>query len=121
MLLALLLAAQEPPFPERAPGLIEDCLEAAVVQDNVRHDDEDGPRIKYMCTGDPARQLWAFLEQAKLPVWEQDTPAEGRWATRNFPLGGCFRRVRNADGTPATDGLSCSVWVPRPTAAAPPR
>jgi hypothetical protein len=120
VLLAMLLAAQEPAFPERVPGLIEACLKAAVAEDEVRNDDADGPRIKYICTGAPARQLWAFLEQAKLEAWEQDTPAEGRWATREFPLGACFRRVRMPDGTAATDGLSCSVWVPRPAAEAPP-
>lgn len=111
-LLALFLtaAAADPPFPERVPGLIEACLTRAVTTGMVSEEPE---KHKYICNGAPAQALWDWLEAAKLPSWEQDVP-EGRWLSRQFPLGGCFKRVRGADGAAPAPGLSCTVWIPRP-------
>lgn len=101
-------------FPERVPGLMEACLTDAVADADVTDTDDSH---KYICSGDSAAQLWAFLERANLRSFEQETP-EGRWLGREFPLGGCFKRVRMPDGTPASAGLSCTIWVPRPVAGA---
>ena len=107
-------AAQDRPFAERSLGLVEDCLEAAVADaDDMVSETDDSH--KYMCIGEPAERLWAFLGTAGGSKWVQQTEEEGTWDSRGFPLGGCFRRIRNDDGTPATDGLSCSIWIPRPS------
>jgi hypothetical protein len=108
--IALLVAEQDAAaFPEQVPGLMEACLTAAVASGDVT-DTEDSH--KYICAGDTATRLWTYLERAKIRSYEQDTP-EGRWLSREFPLGGCFKRIRLADGTPASGGLSCTIWVPR--------
>jgi len=108
---ALLLADRDRAiFPEQLPGLMEACLETAVAAGDVT-DTEDSH--KYICAGDTAARLWEFLERAKVSSYEQDVP-EGRWLSRDFPLGGCFKRIRLPNGEPATDGLSCTIWVPRP-------
>lgn len=113
--LIALMALAEPlpaPFPERTPGLIEACLADAVERRQV---DVTPDSHKYICTGKIAEQLWAFLEDARIAPFEQDVGSEGHWLGREFPLGGCFKRLRMADGTPATAGLSCTIWIPRIT------
>jgi hypothetical protein len=50
---------------------------------------------------------------AKIDSYEQDAGKDGRWLSRDFPLGACFKRVRMADGTGASTGLSCTIWIPR--------
>ena len=102
-------------FPEQVPGLIEACLASAVAADAVT-DTEDSH--KYICGGDTAARLWAFLERAKRRTYEQDTPDEGRWLTREFPLGACFKQIRRPDGVTGGNGLSCTIWVPRPIVGA---
>jgi len=110
--IALLAADQDTTaFPEQMPGLMEACLTAATASGDVT-DTEDSH--KYICAGDAAARLWTFLERAKIRSYEQETP-EGRWLSREFPLGGCFKRVRLPDGRPADSGLSCTIWVPRVT------
>lgn len=111
-LLPVLLGAApiaDEPLAERVPGMIEACLHAAVAADQVS---ETADSHKYMCTGRPARRLWDYLEAAGLPSWEQEV-TEGRWLSRAFPLGGCFKELRGPDGAPSAGGLSCSIWVPR--------
>jgi hypothetical protein len=112
LLIAAMALAQPAPvaFPERSPGLIAACLADAVAQGQVS--DVDDSR-RYLCVGEAAQRLWTFLEQANVSSYVQDTGEEGHWLSRDFPLGGCFKRTRMADGTPATTGLSCSIWVPR--------
>lgn len=113
LLLIASMALAEPQaasFPERTPGLIEACLAYAV---EVRDVDVTEDSHKYICAGQSAEQLWAFLEDAKIESYEQDADTEGHWLTREFPLGACFKRTRLADGTPATTGLSCTIWIPR--------
>ncbi len=105
----LLVVKDDPVFPEKVPGMIEACLMDAVGAGDVT-DTKDSH--KYICAGDAAAGLWAFLEKAKIPPYEQDTP-EGRWLGREFPLGACFKRTRMPDGTAASEGLSCTIWVPR--------
>ena len=96
---ALLLADSDtPPFPEQVPGLMEACVTAAVAAGDVSDTDDSH---KYICAGDTAARFWTFLEGAKIRSYEQDTP-EGRWLSREFPLGGCFKRLRMPDGTPAS-------------------
>lgn len=115
LLLIASMAAADPPsaaFPERTPALIEACIENAIETGEVSETEESH---KYMCTGEAARRFWAFLEKAKVRAWEQDTGKEGVWLSRDFPLGGCFKRLRLADGARDTAGLSCSVWIPRPS------
>lgn len=108
--IALLAADQDATaFPEQIPALMEACLTDAVASGEVT-DTEDSH--KYICADDAAARLWAFLERAKIHSYEQETP-EGRWLSREFPLGGCFKRVRFPDGKPANSGLSCTIWVPR--------
>lgn len=107
--LALLAGAAEP-FPEQVSGMIEACLETAIANGKVS---ETKDSHKYICGGEPASRLWDYLEQAKVESWEQDADG-GRWLSRDFPLGACFKRIRNADGSAATAGLSCTVWIPRP-------
>ena len=112
LLTALISLAEAGPaaFPERVPGMIEACLLEAVETGEVSDTDDSH---KYLCSGEAAEQLWSFLENARLESHEQDVP-EGRWLGRDFPLGGCFKRVRMPDGSTATTGLSCSIWIPRP-------
>ncbi|WP_300973178.1 hypothetical protein [Sphingomonas sp. LHG3406-1] len=57
--LANLEPAQQQAFPERMPALIEACLEQAVEGEQAAT--EKGEH-KYICTGQPARDLWSFLE-----------------------------------------------------------
>ena len=113
LLIASLFLAEPTPaaFPERTPGLIEACLANAVEEGQVSDTDDSH---KYMCTGEAAERFWAFLEKAKVESYEQDVGEEGHWLSRDFPLGGCFKRIRMADGSRATAGLSCTVWIPRP-------
>lgn len=114
LLLIAAAAAAEPSFPEQMPGMIERCIQSAIEEQETA---EEERAHKYMCTGEAASRLWSWLEQAKLPSWEQDTSREGRWLSRGFPLGACFRRIRDAEGRVSETGLSCSIWIPR---AAPP-
>lgn len=108
--IALLIASHDAaPFPEQMPGLMAACLNAAVAAGDVT-DTEDSH--KYICAGDTAARLWAFLERSEIDPYEQDTP-QGRWLSREFPLGGCFKRVRLPNGERASEGLSCTIWVPR--------
>jgi hypothetical protein len=107
--LALLAAAADKPFPEQVPVLMEACLSEAIDAGQVRDTEESH---KYICAGGAADKLWAFLERHKVQSYEQDTP-EGKWLSREFPLGGCFKRVRMPDGGPLVEGLSCTIWVPR--------
>ena len=100
-----------PDFPEQVPGLMEACLADAVATNSVTETDDSH---KYICAGDTAERLWAFLERAKIKSYEQDTPDEGRWLGRDFPLGACFKQIRRPDGTAGGKGLSCTIWVPRP-------
>jgi len=113
LLIASMALAPSAPrgFPERTPGLIETCLADAVETGEVSETDDSH---KYMCAGEAAERFWAFLAEANVPSWVQDVGEEGHWLSRSFPLGGCFKRIRMADGSPATTGLSCSVWIPRP-------
>ncbi|HYI38808.1 MAG TPA: hypothetical protein VE053_00650 [Allosphingosinicella sp.] len=98
-------------FPERTPGLIEACLLDAIKTGDVSDTDDSH---KYICSGETAQQLWAFLKKARIGDDELDVGAEGHWSGRYFPLGGCFKRIRLADGSPAKTGLSCTIWIPRP-------
>ena len=102
------------PFPEHTPVLIQACLANAVETGEIALTEDSH---KYICDGEAAEQFWSFLEKAKIKSFEQDTGSEGRWLSRLFPLGGCFKRTRMADGTPATSGLSCTVWIPRAAAS----
>lgn len=111
----LLVSADKPAFPEKVPGMIEECLTSAIAAGDVTDTDESH---KYICAGDVAKQLWDFLETERLSSYEQDTP-QGRWLGREFPLGGCFKRVKMPDGQAASGGLSCTIWVPRPVVNAP--
>ena len=108
--LMVLAGPEARPFPERMPGMIGSCLADAVDDEAVSATDDEH---KYICTGQPAEQLWAFLEAAKIESYEQNAGSEGHWLTREFPLGACFKRARTADGAPATSGLSCTIWIPR--------
>ena len=112
ILMASLALAEPAPaaFPERTPGLMEACIANAIEIGQVSDTDDSH---KYICTGEAAERFWSFLEKAKIDTWEQDVP-EGRWLGRAFPLGGCFKRTRMPDGSPATKGLSCTIWIPRP-------
>jgi hypothetical protein len=114
VLLAAAAAGAGPSFPEQVPGLTERCIRSAI---DERETTEEERAHKYMCTGEAAERLWVWLEQAKLPSWEQDTPQEGRWLSREFPLGACFKRIRDAGGRATDTGLSCSIWIPRGGAA----
>jgi hypothetical protein len=109
MLLPLLLATAatsaipaEKPFPEPTPAMIEACLYNAL----------DQKLVSETKSGEPAKALWDHLTALETPSYEQTVP-EGTWLSREFPLGGCFQRVKNPDGSPAKSGLSCSVWIPR--------
>jgi hypothetical protein len=113
ILLVALAAIAEPKaaaFPERTPELIEACLANAVEAREVSVTEDSH---KYICTGEPAEQFWAFLVKSKIDSYEQDTASEGHWLSREFPLGACFKRSRMADGTRASTGLSCTIWIPR--------
>lgn len=100
--------ASDPTFPERTPGMIEACIVDAVAAKTISKERNDH---KYICAGDVAKALWDYLESANLESSEQTTE-NGIWLSRYFPLGGCFKRVRNVDGSPASGGLSCTVWIP---------
>lgn len=102
-------------FPEQVPGLMEACLADAVATNSVTETDDSH---KYICVGDTAARLWAFLERAKVKSYEQDVPDEGRWLSRDFPLGACFKQIRRPNGTAGGKGLSCTIWVPRPVGGA---
>lgn len=110
-ILMLIADPRTPDFPEQVPGLMEACLANAVATDSVTEMDDS---YKYICAGDTAARLWAFLERAKVRSYEQDSPGEGRWLGRDFPLGACFKQIRRPDGTAGGKGLSCTIWVPRP-------
>lgn len=112
-LIASLALADPAPaaFPERTPGLIEACLANALSEGQVSDTDDSH---KYICSGEAAERFWSFLEKKKVEASEQDVGEDGRWLSRYFPLGGCFKRTRLADGSPAKSGLSCTVWIPRP-------
>lgn len=116
--LALALTPEDQPdrnaFPENMPYLMEACLKNAVDRNDVT---TTADSYKYVCTDDSALRLWSFLESVNVSSWEQDVGDEGVWQSRDFPLGGCFKKLRNPDGTAATGGLSCTIWVPRPAAA----
>lgn len=105
-LLATLSA--EPPFPERIPSMIENCIHAALESRTLSK--EDGSH-KYICGGQVAEEFWDYLEKKHVEASDQTTD-NGIWSSRYFPLGGCFKRVRNLDGTSATGGLSCTIWIP---------
>jgi hypothetical protein len=107
-LLFLAVLVADTKFPERTPGMIEACINDAVASDNVTKERND---YKYICGGEVSQQLWLFLENAMVEATEQTTD-NGVWLSRYFPLGGCFKRVRNLDGSTATSGLSCTVWIP---------
>lgn len=107
--IALFAAASDKPFPEQVPVLMEACLGEAIDAGYVTDTDDNH---KYICSGQAADKLWAFLERHKIQSYEQDTP-EGTWLSREFPLGGCFKRVRMPDGGPVVEGLSCTMWIPR--------
>lgn len=112
LIASMALAAPTPAtFPERTPGLIEACLADAIRSGQVSETDDSH---KYMCTGEAAERFWAFLKKARVKPYEQDVGDEGVWLSRDFPLGGCYKRVRVADGSATKMGLSCSIWVPRP-------
>lgn len=118
LILPLALLVADPDrraFPEQVPAMMEECLTAAVAANEVSATTES---YKYICAGEEAGRLWTFLETARLQTFEQDTP-EGRWLGREFPLGGCFKRISYPDGRRASDGLSCTIWVPRPVISAP--
>jgi len=112
LLVASMFLANAAPgdFPEKTPGLIEACLTNAIETGEVSKTEDSH---KYMCSGEAAERFWAFLEEAKIEPYEQDAGKNGHWLSREFPLGGCFKRVRMADGSPLKPGLSCSVWIPR--------
>ena len=113
LIVSMVLADPAPAaFPERTPGLIEACLANAVETGEVSETDDSH---KYMCTGEAAERFWTFLEEVKVEAYEQDVGEDGVWLSRDFPLGGCFKRLRLADGTRTKTGLSCSVWIPRPS------
>lgn len=112
IVLAAAVAAEAPagkPYPEPTMALVEACLADAVADNEVT---ETADSWKYICNGAPARALWDHLEALRIEPWEQ-VVSEGTWQTREFPLGGCFRRVKDPEGKPTDSGLSCSVWVPR--------
>lgn len=109
--LVLTALSAETIFPEQTPGMIESCLYEAVATNSTSTTDD---QYKYICSGQVAQKLWSYLEKEKVHSWEQTTE-NGVWLSREFPLGGCFKRVRNVDGSIAADGLSCTVWIPRPT------
>ena len=118
MLLPILLLASsgggippEIPYPEPMPRLMEACMQYAVENELVSETEESW---KYMCDEESAEAMWNHLSTLEIEPWEQVVP-EGTWLTIGFPLGGCFRQIKDPEGEPATDGLSCSIWVPRPT------
>jgi hypothetical protein len=113
MLLIAAIAFAEPAaseFPERTPQMIEECILDAVEKTQVEDVKESH---KYICSGPPAERFWTFLETAKIASYEQDAGPDGHWLSREFPMGGCFKRLRTAEGAPATKGLSCTIWIPR--------
>jgi hypothetical protein len=112
LFLAATVVAQTPaekPFPEPMIGLVEACLLDAIELKEVSSTKESW---KYICGGEPAEALWQHLESLDVTSWEQ-VVSEGTWLSRSFPLGGCFRRIKDPEGQPTTTGLSCTIWVPR--------
>lgn len=117
ILLAAAAAAQTPaeaPQPEPTLGMVEACLRNAASEQRVSESDEEGEgrSWKYICQGEAAEAMWDLLVRQGVESWEQKVES-GTWLSRDFPMGGCFRRIRNPDGTAATSGLSCSIWIPR--------
>lgn len=114
MFIELVMAATTvttPAFPEKMPALIENCLNGAVIDKDVRKTDDS---YKYICAGEAAQKLWEFLEAAKIETFEQTPKGDvGRWLSRVFPLGGCFKRLSDGDNAPTPEGLSCTIWIPR--------
>ena len=112
LLIASMFLANPAPgdFPERSPGLIEACLTNAIETGEISEKEDSH---KYICTGEAAERFWAFLEEAKIKPYEQDAGEEGHWLSREFPLGGCFKRIGMADGSRLEPSISCSVWIPR--------
>jgi hypothetical protein len=80
---ALVAMAAEPLFPERMPNLMESCVYEAVASEEVS---EDGKDYKYICSGQSAKDIWDYLEAAKIESWEQTTE-NGIWLSRDFPMG----------------------------------
>ncbi|GLR47578.1 hypothetical protein [Sphingomonas astaxanthinifaciens] len=111
VLLAAALAADPAPlpFPEQMPGLIEQCLADAVANGAVTSPKGEH---KYICSGPAAEGLWSFLESRRIVTWEQRPKGEDTWLSREFPLGGCFKRIAMKDGAPLRPGLSCTIWIP---------
>ncbi len=105
---AAVAAAAPVEYPEPTPALIEACLANAAKTKEVSR--VDG-RWKYICAGKPAETLWYHLAALNQPSWEQ-VVEDGTWLSRAFPLGGCFMKVKNRDGSPASAGLSCTIWIP---------
>lgn len=99
----------EIPFPEPALAMVEACIGDAVDNKRVLKSENDW---KYICSGAPAETLWSHLETFKIKPWEQ-TVSEGTWLSRSFPMGGCFRQLKDAKGNIDTSGLSCTIWVRR--------
>lgn len=117
ILLAAAAAAQTPAeAPSAGPtlGMVEACLRNAVSEGRVTKADEDGEgrSWKYICDGEAAEAMWDLLASRGVKSWEQEV-GSGTWLSRDFPLGGCFRRIRNPDGSAPTSGLSCTIWIPR--------
>ncbi len=102
-------ATPEKPFPEPMPSMMEACLLDALNGKRVSKTEDSW---KYMCTDAPAEALWKHLTSLDVESWEQ-TVSNGTWLSRAFPLGGCFRQVREEEGNTATTGLSCTIWIPR--------
>lgn len=100
----------EVPYPEPMPRLMESCFLYAIENELVS---EEETSWKYMCGDEPAQAMWDHLATLGIEPWEQVVP-EGTWLTIGFPLGGCFRRIKDPDGQPTNIGISCSIWVPRP-------
>lgn len=113
--LAVLVAAAagqtppEPAFPEPTLAMAEACLADAVDRGRVSKDDGSW---KYICSGQPAQVLWNHLVSLGVESWEQKVES-GTWLSHAFPMGGCFRQLKDADGKEATSGLSCTIWIPR--------
>jgi hypothetical protein len=106
---ALVAMAAETSFPERMPSMMESCINQAVTSGEVSENRKDH---KYICSGQFAQDIWDYLENAKIESWKQTTE-NGIWLSRDFPMGGCFKKIRNSDNSTASNGLSCSIWIPR--------
>lgn len=116
MFLSIVLAIAAPseqlpdkPFPDPMPSMMEACLTDAVSRKNVSKEKD---AWKYICANEPAQALWNHLEKLNVDSWEQ-TVSNGTWLSRAFPLGGCFRQMKDTAGESATTDLSCTLWIPR--------